>query len=173
MKAHAFGSVIASILSACASGGGEWSGPPPTPDGELFVNQVYPLLLRDCAFSTCHGMNERFFQVFGPGRARLDPMATKPDDPATLPEVLHSYDRARSMLATATPIDQALLLRKPLEIGAGGQGHKGVDDYGRNVYATQADPGYALLARWAHTHGLPPSAAQVAALSADADTPTL
>jgi hypothetical protein len=128
--------------------------------------------LRDCAFSTCHGANERFFQVFGPGRARLDPVSTKPDDPATLAEVLHSYERARSMLATANPIDQALLLRKPLELGAGGQGHKGVDDYGRNVYASAADPSYVVLARWAHTQGPPPTAAQVMALNASADMNT-
>ncbi|HEY2732672.1 MAG TPA: hypothetical protein VGI70_01740 [Polyangiales bacterium] len=141
----------------------EWSGPLPAPDGAAFVREVYPLLLRDCAFSTCHGAADRFLQLYGPGRARLDPIATKPDDPMTLPEVLHSYDRARSMLATANRIDDSLLLSKPLEPSAGGQGHEGVDDFGRNPFASSLDPSYVAIAQWALSSGPPPSAADVAA----------
>jgi hypothetical protein len=138
----------------------------PSPDGALFVQEIYPLLLRDCAFSTCHGAEARFFQVFGPGRSRLDAAATKPDDPITLPEVLHSYDRARSMLATAAQLERSLLLSKSLELGAGGQGHKGVDDFGRNVFASTRDPAYVQLLTWARSTGLPPTAAQVDAVLA-------
>jgi hypothetical protein len=154
-------------LAACGSGVGELSGSLPSPDGAQFVSDVYPLLLRDCAFSTCHGAEDRFFQVFGPGRNRLDP-ATKPDDPLLLSEVLHSYDRARSMLATSDQPARVLLLSKPLELQAGGQGHKGVDDFGRNLFPSTADPGYALLARWSQTRGSAPTQAQVAAAAAAA-----
>jgi hypothetical protein len=138
----------------------------PSPDGALFVQEIYPLLLRDCAFSTCHGAEARFFQVFGPGRSRLDPAATKPDDPITLPEVLHSYDRARSMLATGAQLERSMLLSKSLELAAGGQGHKGVDDFGRNVFTSARDPGYVQLVAWARSTGLPPTAAQVDAILA-------
>jgi hypothetical protein len=143
--------------------GDEWSGPLPTPDGASFVREVYPLLLRDCAFSTCHGAPDRFLQLYGPGRARLDPVATKPDDPMTLPEVLRSYDRVRSMIATSDQLDRSLLLTKPLEPSAGGQGHEGVDDFGRNVFLSNRDPNYVQIAQWAVSTGLPPSAAEVAA----------
>ena len=149
-------------LHGCASDE-EWSGPLPTPDGSLFVAEVYPLLLRDCAFSTCHGAPERFLNIVGPGRSRLDPK-TKPDDPLTLEEIVHSYDRCRSMLVSAHDVAHSLLLSKPLESEAGGQGHKGVDEFGRNVFATTRDPGYALLTRWSASRGAPPTAADLARL---------
>jgi len=153
-----------SFCAFCASGcgsAGEFSGPLPTPDGQRFVSEVYPLLLRDCAFVACHGGPERFLQVYGPGRVRLDPSTTKPNDPATLPEVLHSYERARSMIATADRPERSMLLGKPLEPEAGGQGHKGIDDFGRNVFGSTRDPGYVLLASWARSQGAPPTAAQL------------
>jgi hypothetical protein len=153
-------------MSACATGE-EFSGPLPSPDGARFVTDVYPLLLRDCGFSGCHGMPERFFRIVGPGRARLDPK-TKPDDPATFAEVLQTYQRALSMLASSKNVEDSLLLRKPLELGAGGQGHKGVDDLGRNVFPSVTDPGFVLLRSWASTRGAPPTAAQVEAAVAAA-----
>ena len=160
---------------ACASGK-EFSGPLPSPDGEQFVKQVYPLLLRDCAHVGCHGLPERFFQLYGPGRARM-PLAemnpatraeVKYTDPANFDEVMHSYQRTLSMLATAEQVEDSLLLRKPLEAQAGGQGHKGVDDLGRNVFVSKQDPGWQLLLAWAKTRGAPPTQAQVTAINAAA-----
>lgn len=139
--------VVGALASACA-GGDEGSGALPELDRAQFQSSVYPVLLRDCAFSECHGAEHRFFQVYGPGRVRLDP-ALSANDPATAPEIELSYERARSMLATDARIEDSLLLRKPLEIAAGGQGHEGTDALGRNVYATRADPGYAALVGWA------------------------
>lgn len=116
----------------------------PEPDVERFADEVYPILLRDCGMSECHGSSERFFQVLGPGRSRLSSM-TGPLEPVTAQELSFSYDRARSMLAQ--PLEP--LLRKPLERAAGGAHHEGVDAFGRNVYASKDDPGYAAIARWA------------------------
>ena len=117
-----------------------------TPNRMQFDQEVYPVLLRDCAFHACHGSSERFFQVFGPGRGRLAP-ETQPLDPATALELTHSYERARSMLNT-TALRDSLLLRKPLAVSAGGTGHEGADDLGRNVYQSTLEPGYVALARW-------------------------
>jgi hypothetical protein len=156
------------LFAACADGR-EFSGALPTPDGQVFVSDVYPILLRDCAFVACHGAPDRFFRVYGPGRVRFDLQATKPDDPMTLQEILYSYDRSRSMLATADKPQEVLLLSKPLEPAAGGQGHKGVDDLGRNLFASARDPSYAKLAAWARSTGSPPTAAQVAAANALAE----
>jgi hypothetical protein len=163
-----FAGAFWAVLTACSGSDAEYTGALPQPDGALFVHTVYPILLRDCAFSNCHGMNERFLQVYGPGRIRLDAMHTKPDDPMTLPEVLHSYDRARSMLATDSVLERSLLLGKPLEPEAGGQGHKGVDDFGRNVFVSTQDPAYLQLLAWARSTGLPPTAAMVDAATAAA-----
>lgn len=157
---------VSSFVSGCAAGE-EYSGALPSPDGARFVTDVYPLLLRDCGFVGCHGVPERFFRVVGPGRARLNPMS-KPDDPATYAEVLQTYQRALSMLASSKNVEDSLLLRKPLELGAGGQGHKGVDDLGRNVFPSSSDPGFVLLRSWASSRGQPPTASQVEAAIAAA-----
>ena len=117
-----------------------------TPDRMQFESEVYPVLLRDCAFHACHGSTDRFLQVFGPGRGRIA-LDVKAVDPALPLEITHSYDRARSMIDAHHP-EQSLLLRKPLAVQAGGSGHEGADELGRNVYQSQLEPGYAALKRW-------------------------
>jgi hypothetical protein len=158
------------VLSAlgCGSGSAEYSGQLPSPDGEQFVNEVYPLLLRDCAHVGCHGVSERFFQIYGPGRVRMRE-GTEFGDPVSLEEVTHSYQRAISMLASSEVAEDSLLLRKPLEAQAGGQGHKGVDDLGRNVFGSKNDPGWMTLRSWAKSKGSAPTQAQVDAVIAAAN----
>jgi len=90
--------VAVAAVSGCHTDEG-WSGELAEASPELFQSMAYPVLMRDCAFSECHGAPFRFLQIFGPGRTRLDP-ATKTDDPPTEAELRVSYDRARSMLAT-------------------------------------------------------------------------
>lgn len=117
-----------------------------TPDRAQFDAEVYPVLLRDCAFHACHGSTDRFLQVFGPGRGRITP-DLKPVDPAAPIELMHSYNRARSMIDAHHP-EQSLILRKPLAVASGGTGHEGSDELGRNVYQTKLEPGYAAIQRW-------------------------
>lgn len=117
-----------------------------TPDRAQFDAEVYPVLLRDCAFHACHGSTERFLQVFGPGRGRIT-ADLKPVDPAAPIELMHSYDRARSMIDARHP-ERSLILRKPLAVNSGGTGHEGADELGRNVYQTKLEPGYAAIERW-------------------------
>lgn len=137
--------VLACVLAACSSG--PYDAPPPTPDAALFAQQAYPVLLRDCGFAACHGNHERFFRVMGPGRVRLSPTMDA-FEPATAEELQISYDRARSMLRADAPGD-SLLLRKPLEPSAGGVGHHGLDELGRDVYLTSSAPGLQVLRAWA------------------------
>jgi hypothetical protein len=134
------------LLAACGSAQTE---PPPMPDAASFEATAYPVLLRDCAFPACHASNERFFQVYGPGRVRLnaDPMQDV-YQPATAAELQLSYERARSMLSSPK-VEDSLLLRKPLEASAGGAAHKGDDELGRNVYRSKQDAGYQTLLQWA------------------------
>lgn len=138
---------IAIALSLGCVGEAPVAEPPPV-DRARFEAEVYPVLLRDCGFPACHGNPSRFFRVVGPGRARLDP-ATGLYAAPTSDELDASFDRARSMLVGAPSIDQALLLRKPLDASEGGGSHMGVDSLGRNVYASRADPGWRAIAAWA------------------------
>jgi len=121
---------------------------PPEVDRAEFETSVYPLLLRDCGFPACHGDHSRFFQAHGPNRTRLDP-ATALDDPPSRAEIDAAYERARSMLASAATPEEALLLRKPLEVDLGGAPHMGIDAFGRDVYATREANGYQILLAWA------------------------
>lgn len=107
---------------------------------------VYPVLLRDCGFHACHGAEERFYRVWGPGRARLDP-ETRAFDGVTGDEASASFTLALSMIDARHP-ERSLLLRKPLAVAAGGAAHGGVDGFGRDVYRTVDDAGYVALRRW-------------------------
>jgi hypothetical protein len=133
---------------SCASGKPYEDALPDASTYSQFQSQVYPVLLRDCAFPECHGGEHRFLQIYGPGRVRLDPHSMSAE-PATDAETMLSYQRALSMLVTDADLDRSLLLTKPLEPSAGGQGHKGSDQLGRNVYRSKQDPGYAAIAAWA------------------------
>lgn len=140
---------LASALSCCG-----YESAPATdlsPDYALFEASVYPVLLRDCAFSGCHGNADRFFRVYGPGRLRISE-DLEYYDPATPAEIHHSYERARSMLRGVHGVDDSLLLRKPLDSGKGGsgRGHQGTDLWGHDVYRTEDDVAYQKLVEWAH-----------------------
>ena len=130
----------------------------PEPSAASFATAAYPVLLRDCGFPACHGDHARFFQVFGPGRARLSPQSM-PYDPATPDELALSYARARSMLAGPDGPRSALLLRKPLATSSGGAGHEGDDVWGQPVYASPDDPRWRVLRDWAFAVTSAPSAA--------------
>jgi hypothetical protein len=111
-----------------------------------FQSEVFPVLLRDCAFSTCHGSPQRFFRVWGPGRARISPMSRE-FDRLTADETSSNLQLALSMIDTQNP-SRSLLLRKPLAVEAGGSAHRGADKFGRNVYRTVNDAGYLAISRW-------------------------
>jgi hypothetical protein len=121
-------------------------------DRATFDVSVYPVLVRDCGFSECHGATERFFRVVGPGHERLDP-GLRLSAPVTEAELQLSYDRERSMIDAARPTD-SLLLRKPLDVSAGGIGHEGTDEFGMDVYRSVDDPSFQALVGWVMT--LPP-----------------
>ena len=116
---------------------------------QQFQRDVYPVLLRDCAFSTCHGDPKRAFRVFGPGRRRMAGESGVPEafDLPTADEIATTYQLALSMI-DEDALRRSRLLLKPLAIAAGGAGHEGVDKYGRDVYRTAQDTGYLVLARW-------------------------
>jgi hypothetical protein len=143
-------SLLAALLCACAPV--DEHGPAAVRDRAVFDAAVWPLLVRDCGFSECHGSAERFFRVVGPGHERLDP-TLRLSAPVTEAELQFSYDRARSMVNAAQP-SESLLLRKPLDVAAGGVGHEGTDEFGMDVYHGVDDPRFQALVSW--VRALPP-----------------
>lgn len=141
------------LLLACQQES-SWSGEIASPSRAMFERDVYPVLLMDCAYSQCHGAPQRFFQVLGPGRTRLqDPPDAAPYslEERAAREMQISYERTRSMLITdgSRPLEESPLLIKPLDPSVGGTSHRGVDVFGRNVYRSVNDPAYLTLVRWA------------------------
>jgi hypothetical protein len=127
-------------------------------DFQQFQREVYPVLLRDCGFPSCHGAPERFFRVWGPGRVRLpNPSGIVPGafDLPTGDELSNSFEIAKGMIDERDRKSSALL-RKPLAVAAGGAGHLGVDGYGRDIYRTPTDTGYVTIARWVLSDPPPP-----------------
>lgn len=113
-------------------------------EGDQAIGPYY-VLLRDCAFPACHASQERFFRVFGPGRARIP--GTKFDNDVFFFEGKLARISAQEFINPDNP-SQSMLLRKPLSVSAGGAGHGGVDYFGRDVYSSTSDDGYQVLARW-------------------------
>lgn len=111
--------------------------------------EVYPILIRDCGFPTCHGSEDRMFRIYGPGRSRLTD-DLRAYEAVTGDELSLSFSIALSMVDGEHP-EQSLLLKKPLALEAGGMAHGGIDDFGRNVYRTKDDEGYKIIERWVTT----------------------
>lgn len=115
----------------------------PAPSRETFRETVYPVLLRDCAFSGCHGDPRRPLFVAGPGRVRL---AAEMDlyEPPTAEEVDRAYDRARALLL-AEGDEPPPLVHKPGPTAA----HAGRDAAGDNLYMDAEEPALLALRAWA------------------------
>lgn len=131
------------VFAGCTDAGEGWQ-PPEHAFRDFQV--VAPILQRDCGFHTCHGSEDRFFRIYGPGRARLDP-ETLAYDGLTGDEASASFTSALSMI-DARNLEESLLLRKSLAVEAGGAEHGGVDRFGRNVYRTVDDEGYLAIERF-------------------------
>ncbi|MGB1015013.1 MAG: hypothetical protein ACPG4T_12830 [Nannocystaceae bacterium] len=119
----------------------------PAPDPDLFVQTVYPVLLRDCSFPACHGNPSRPLFIPGPGRTRLSEESELFDAP-TADEINVAYARTRGLLGSSIEVDGEplpILLEKTLSHA----GHAGRDRHGNNVYEHRDTPGWSVLRDWA------------------------
>lgn len=139
MKGFRASALSIGLIIACDAPPTELPGPSYTE----FRDEVYPLLLRDCGFVQCHGDDDRFFVVHGPGRARLD-AEMDAFDPATDDELWFAYQSSRGMLTSDRGVFASPLLYKPLE----GRAHGGLDLFGRNIWHTD-DQAWQTVAEWA------------------------
>lgn len=127
----------------------------PLLDEAAFRCSVQPLLAKRCAFLACHGTALRPLRVYAPNRLRLGGEAGERDRPLSEEELWANYDRARA-LGIGGP-EEALLLRKPLDVAAGGLFHRGQEMFaGEDVFSSRDDPGYRLLLAWIEDEDHPP-----------------
>jgi hypothetical protein len=138
--------VLVALLAGCVQEGLEQAQPAPALDAEFFRCNVQPVLAARCSFAACHGSNQRPLRVFAVQRMRLEVPWTAMTTPLTADELAANY---RSAIGFAADGDAALLLRKPLDVTAGGSYHEGRELYGGDdVFLAEEDPGYQLLRRW-------------------------
>jgi hypothetical protein len=139
-------SALCLVAAGCSSNQGSGDLQVAERSFEVYRDQVFPVLMRDCAFHMCHGAEQRFFRLWGSARARLYP-ETRALAEVLPEEIALSYTRTLSMINARDP-GASLLLRKPLTPAAGGAGHFGVDSLYRDVFQSTQDPDYLVLANW-------------------------
>lgn len=136
--------VLVLALIGCAP------APPPTQlpglDRAAFERYVEPELMASCGFSNCHGAQQRPLRVFALAGTRISPSLSS-NIPLTPEEHQANYERA-IVVAAPTSAELPDLLRKPLQLEAGGSGHGGVDHFGQNVFPSKRDARWTLLEDW-------------------------
>ena len=92
-----------------------------------FKCSVEPILVRDCSFGACHGIEGRPLRVYGIGRLRQGNPATLEarTAPLTATERHANFLAAEAFTFGDTTPDDSLLLRKVLPTASGGFGHTG------------------------------------------------
>jgi hypothetical protein len=119
-------------------------GPFPKLSYACFVQNVEPELQQSCAFRTCHGKDTRPLHLYSMAGER----GPNPGD-FQLSDDEHRANYQRAIVyANTTSSNLPDLLRKPLQLEAGGAGHGGVDRFGHNVYGSQTEPGWLALSSW-------------------------
>lgn len=117
-------------------------------DEAFFRCRVQPILVKSCAHFACHGDARRFFRVFGRNRLRYAQPEEKRNSLLAPVEGMHNFDSARAYVDVDQP-EASLLLRKPLDVEAGGYWHGGAEEYGRgDVFASTEDGDYQTLLAW-------------------------
>jgi len=119
-------------------------------DEAYFRCRVQPILTKSCAAFACHGDVKRYYHLFARNRLRMGGTeatrnaAMKPEERGA------NYDATRAIVDLDAR-DESLLLKKPLDVSAGGYYHGGATRYDKgDVFATTEDPDYVILEKWIH-----------------------
>ena len=130
------------IATLCLTAGCVHSGEEalPAPDFDAFSTQVQPILAARCGNPTCHGDPARPWMLYSPFQHRIDVTQVHLDTPLTAEELDRNYQRTLGFLSGGS---RALMLTKPLDIAAGGAGHKGGPQF-----FERSEPEFQVLLRW-------------------------
>ena len=110
-------------------------------DEETFATDVQEYVGYRCASLDCHGDMGRTLRLYAERGLRLETALR--DRPITSAELRNNILAMAAFGYATEPVEENLILLKPLVTSAGGMAHKGGD-----VWATTSDPGYRCLAAW-------------------------
>ena len=129
--------LAAFVLPACQGGPGELPLDPVDVDG--YAAEVHSYVEIGCATLDCHGDPGRPLRLYGEIglRARAD-LRDQPMSRSELEDNAYSFRGVDD-----APLDENLVLLKPLAEAAGGLAHVGAD-----VWASESDPGYRCVRAW-------------------------
>jgi hypothetical protein len=116
----------------------------PTGDEALFVEQVQLILGPRCGNPSCHGNDQRPFQLYARRNNRMAPNALHSDAPLSDEELEHNRYSAASLLLDVDQAHDSPLLTKPLAPAAGGSEHGG-----DTQFYDAGDDEYVTLLTWA------------------------
>jgi hypothetical protein len=140
--------VALSAILGC-EGGLEDRAPLPPLDEAYFRCHVQPVLTESCSMFACHGDGSRYFRIYARNRLRYG-IAGEAQRNAQLNDAERAFNfaSARAFIDVSAR-DRSLLLKKPLEIDAGGAFHRGATLYGAgNVFSTEKSADYQTLLKW-------------------------
>lgn len=127
---------IALVLLGCVGGGDEIRVP--DADWATFVSEVQPVFEQSCSNPSCHGADDRPFEVFCPQRHRLDPDDTWRDTPLTEEELRLGFENARGFLVGIERPQDCPLVALP----------SSPDHASGRVFEDRTAPGWAAIFRW-------------------------
>ena len=143
--------VLTAMLAVAASTGCAVDENAPTPTAIAALNEtsfkcnVEPILVRDCSYFACHGIEGKPLRIYGIGRLRQGPAATLDERtaPLTTAERHANFLAAQAFTFGDTTPDDSLLLRKVLPTADGGFGHTG-----GAIFTGTTDPRAVAIRAW-------------------------
>jgi hypothetical protein len=134
------------------------NGPATDPSSALNENvfrcNVEPILVRQCSYTACHGIDGAALRVYSPGKLRA---MTAPNIDTAIAVLTDAEQHANFQSASGfnfgiTNVDDNWLLRKPLPAALGGYEHKG-----GAIWRDTNDGQYLAIRAWvAGTGACPP-----------------
>lgn len=141
MLAIAAATALSLVGGACTVIDASGMTPLAQPSRARFAEEAGPLLDRRCGDVSCHGVAERPYALFTPGRRRMDPADTYSQSPLTEAEIDANWRAALGFLDAPRGRDTTLV-EKALGLGGPG-GHRG-----GAVYEAPSDPECKAIIAW-------------------------
>ena len=118
-------------------------------DEAYFRCNVQPILSKNCSMFACHGTPDRYFRLYARNRLRYGIAdESKRNSFLNASERQLNYNAARAFI-DLNVVDNSLLLKKPLELDAGGYYHGATKLGTSNVFPHIDDSEYKILVKWA------------------------